>query len=379
MRKSESGMLRGLVARPCLGAQLGGRDNHFNLLRIIAAYAVMVSHAFAITTGREALEPLRIATGHSLGEYAVAVFFGISGLLIARSFDRRASFAHFLTARILRLFPALLVVLALSAFVLGPVVSAFDARSYFLASGTWSYVPRNLFLVFRIDTLPGVFVDNPRPLLVNSPLWSLFYEVFCYGMVVLVGYCGLLRYKPAFALFLLLAVAGHLLSVFFQPAEGLAYRLDVLGFAGFPFALGMAAYVWRDHLPLGAVPAALLWLFVLVAASTPLLASAIMVATVYTALWMALVPKGPLLRYNALGDFSYGFYIFAWPIQQTLAYYAMTTTPLANVVVTTPLMLAFSYASWHLIEEPSLNHARQMGDQLWAAWNRCFGMKQPVP
>lgn len=85
---------------------LAGRDNNLNAIRMLAAIAVMVSHAWPIT-GAEAAEPLKSQTGQTLGHYSVAIFFGISGLLIARSFDRRRSLLHFVVARVLRLFPGL--------------------------------------------------------------------------------------------------------------------------------------------------------------------------------------------------------------------------------------------------------------------------------
>ena len=52
---------------------LSGRDNNLNLIRVIAASAVLVSHAFPITLGAGAEEPLDEIAGVSLGWLAVAV------------------------------------------------------------------------------------------------------------------------------------------------------------------------------------------------------------------------------------------------------------------------------------------------------------------
>lgn len=379
MKDVSGNKVKAFLIGPFLADRIGGRDNHFNLIRICAATAVMISHAFAVVTGDVMSEPFRAATKISLGEYAVAVFFGVSGLLIARSFDRRASFLHFLVARVLRLYPALMVALLLTAFVLGPVVTLLDSTAYFSARGTWIYVPVNLTLAFRSDVLPGVFTTNPMPGIVNGPLWSLFYEVTCYGFVVVTGLVGLLRHKGLFAILLAAVVCGHVVSVFAAPAGGIAFKLDLLGFVGFPFALGMAAYVWRDRLRLGVAFAALLWLApvatLLIPLLTPFLGSAIIVAVVYTTFWLALVPKGPLLHYNALGDFSYGVYIFAYPIQQTLELRSVVATPLHNMLLTAPLMLGCAALSWHFVESPSLARARAIGDGLHSAMRRLLGGK----
>ena len=53
-------------------------------------------------------------------------------------------------------------------------------------------------------------------------------------------------------------------------------------------------------------------------------------------------------------DYSYGLYIFAYPVQQTLIWATgMTSAPLyiaASLVVT----LGIAALSWHFIEEPAL-------------------------
>ena len=79
-------MIRGQGVR--LGELCNGRDNNFNLIRMVAASAVLVSHTFPITLGSGAPEPFEALLDRSLGSLAVMIFFAISGFLIARSFDR---------------------------------------------------------------------------------------------------------------------------------------------------------------------------------------------------------------------------------------------------------------------------------------------------
>ncbi|MGB3797620.1 MAG: acyltransferase, partial [Alteraurantiacibacter sp.] len=302
-----------LIGQP-IAEYLGGRDNHFNLIRLVAALAVLVSHSFAIVTGNVEIEPLRESTGASLGFYSVGIFFGISGLLIARSFDRRKSIWHFSVSRVLRLWPALVLVLLLSMLVLGPIMTSRTVEEYFADPLAWIYVPSNLSLAFRSDALPGVFIDNPLGFAINGSLWTLFYEVVCYGGVVATGLIGLLSMPRLFAVFLALVFAGHFASVLYEPSGGLLHRLDLLGQLGLPFAIGMAAYGGRDHFRHGPAVALILWIMAAVLVQTPFLPPAIMVALVYTVLWLALVPKGPLLKFNRVGDYSYGIYIYAFPI-----------------------------------------------------------------
>ena len=176
---------------------LSGRDNHLNLIRMVAAMAVLVSHAFPIALGEGAAEPLEALTGMALGGHAVAVFFILSGLLIARSFDRGSSHIRFLVARFLRLFPALIVVLVLTVLI-GATVSELSPGVYFATMDTLTYIPRNLSLAFLQYSLPGVFVENPGGSVINGSLWTLFYEVVCYIAVFGLGLIGLLRKRAVF-------------------------------------------------------------------------------------------------------------------------------------------------------------------------------------
>ena len=66
-----------------LADRLGSRDNNFDLLRLLAAWAVLVSHSFALL-GRP--EPLH-QFGTTLGNVGVLIFFAVSGLLIRRSWE----------------------------------------------------------------------------------------------------------------------------------------------------------------------------------------------------------------------------------------------------------------------------------------------------
>src|SRR5687767_8279407 len=79
-----------------------GRDNNYNLIRMVAASSVLVSHSWPISLGPDTIEPLKKLTGFSLGTIAVFVFFAVSGFFITKSFDRRDSFLSFMMARILR-------------------------------------------------------------------------------------------------------------------------------------------------------------------------------------------------------------------------------------------------------------------------------------
>ena len=140
-----------------------GRDNNFNLIRILAALAVLLTHSFPLALGDAAQEPLRASLGMSLGMIAVDVFFITSGFLISASLMRQPSLLSFLWARVLRIFPGLLVMLLFSVFVLGAALSTLPLAEYLASSQTHAYLAQCATLVLGVSyTLPGVFLPATR-------------------------------------------------------------------------------------------------------------------------------------------------------------------------------------------------------------------------
>lgn len=349
--------------KPRLAQHLSGRDNNLNLIRLLAAAAVLVSHAFPITLGHGAVEPLVKETGIALGSYAVAVFFVLSGLLIARSFDRTASRLRFVTARVMRLFPGLAVVLVLTIGA-GAVLTSLDRSAYLTDPATYLYLLRNLSLCFLQMPLPGVFENNPSGPALNGSLWTLFYEVMCYFGVFGLGLLGMLRGRGWITLMVTGLAVAFTLSLGWEPQGGIAYRLDLMAYLGFPFGLGMLAYVWRDQLPVDVRIAVVFWLVAALAAETVLLAPAITVAVGYSVIWFGFAVKGPLLAFNRIGDYSYGVYIYAYPVQQGLVHFSPSMTPLENVLFALPITLLLGAISWFVVEERALGLVDPIANRL---------------
>ena len=114
-----------------IAALLGGRDNNFNLIRFIAASAVLVDHCFALVAPEKAAAAPIDFEALEIGRYAVDVFFVVSGFLVTRSVLTQPTLVNYAAARVLRLFPALIVVCIFTAFLLGPVVTLASWASYF--------------------------------------------------------------------------------------------------------------------------------------------------------------------------------------------------------------------------------------------------------
>ena len=334
---------------PRLGALVGGRDNNFNLIRMVAASCVLVSHAESIVHGPDVVEPLEVFFhGTTLGNFAVMVFFAISGFLIARSFDRSPGLVRFFLARFLRLYPALVVVLVVTVTVAGLGLTDSTMREF--APAGLKYVGANLSLYRPIWSLPGVFGENPLGPAINGSLWTLSHEVTCYLGVVALGLVGALRSKRRMLPFLVLFICAY---AYLQSA-GSDGRLEQLTYLAGPFAVGAALYVWRDSVPLSFSVGTGLAIATAVAHPTPFFTGALSISSAYWVFLLAYLPGGRIRRYNALGDYSYGVYLFAFPIQQLVVDLEPSMSPLANIAVSFPLTLVCAILSWKLVEAPSL-------------------------
>lgn len=335
-----------------LGTGAVGRNNNLNLMRMIAAFAVLVSHAWPLDQGIGTEEPLRTIFDKSLGTLAVYVFFVISGFLITASFQRSTTIRRFLAARFLRLFPGLLVSLVLVGLVLGPMVTTLSLAEYFSADGTWTFILRNATLAFPQYSLPGVFETNPYPA-VEGSIWTLIHEVLCYCMVLIVGMLGLLSSRRGMFLFFLIYSTTWIIT----QVSPLAFpqRLLTLQGLSLPFVFGMVGWVWRDHIKLSiwvVVALGVLWW----AARATVLADLCLVAFLsYAIAWLAYVPAGPVRLYNHLGDYSYGIYIYAFPIQGLVAWFFGSLGPGWHILIAAIPTAIISIASWHLIEKPAIS------------------------
>ena len=335
-----------------LGDAAHGRDNNFNLIRMLAASAVLVSHAWPLVYGVGVSEPLEAQTGQTLGTFAVYVFFALSGFFISASFAGSGNVAAFVVARCLRLFPGLAVSLLLVGFVMGPLVSSLPAAQYLTDSETWTFLLRNMTLFSAQYTLPGVFDTNPFPA-VEGSIWTLIQEIFCYGLVFLAGISGLLGRRG----YMSVALVAYGLLWFWPVLATLELhpKLVQLHDLSLPFVMGMAFWLWRDRIPLSWTGIAALLAFTYATRATSVAVPALMLFLTYATFWLGHVPQGWLRRYNWFGDYSYGMYIYAFPIQGLVVWLFGPTTPVVHIALAFPVALVLSVLSWRFVERPALN------------------------
>lgn len=343
---------------PTVAAALEAGPNALALTRLVLALAVVVSHAFSVTTGSVNDEPLHASTGFTLGEHAVNGFFAISGFLVTMSFTQRG-WRDYAISRALRIGPGLVAATVAVGFLLGPILSRLSPGAYLLDGRLWTFLVATLTALKSNTALPGVFETNPFRFPIGT-IWTLRYEVLCYAGVFAAGVTGLLGGRwPAVWLAVGLGVAIVGLDLL-APGAGkgpeTALRLPFL------FATGAAFHVWRDKLRLsvlvglGMVGAAALL------HATPVFKASLFLAEAYGVLAVALSPALARPGLDLRADLSYGTYLYGWPIQQAFVQLAPGISAPALLVPSIVLTLGVAALSWFAVEKPSLAlKARTLG------------------
>ncbi|WP_460990640.1 acyltransferase family protein [Sinomonas soli] len=334
------------------------RANNFNVMRLIAASGVIFSHASDIALGRP--DALAESMGYSGGWIAVTAFFAISGMLIYRSMVKSQSVRDYLIARSLRIFPGLWVMLIISVVILGLLFSS-HLSDYFLSGQVRDYLLGNGVLYRPEYFLPGLFENNALPGVVNGSLWTLRFEFTCYlavlALFLLKGFqsernflIALSAYAVGYCAFLVVSGFQGNLEGALSDGSDMA-KLHRLSLA---FVLGMIAGRYSGRIRIRgwmvAVMALASWAsFGTVVFSTLLIAS-VALAVFWAAFWQApfLVPM------RRMHDYSYGVYIYAFPVQQCVAHLLPGLTALGNAVVSLAFTLPLAAGSWYLVERPAL-------------------------
>ena len=337
-----------------------GRNNNFHLLRLIAASAVLYSHSYPLASGDRHAEPLRAAYGCTFGSIAVDLFFVISGMLVTMSLMRRSSAMDFAKARFFRIWPALTVAVLLSILVLGPALTTVPLSTYFSSRDTAKYLLFNLFLLKGVVyVLPGVFATNPWPDAVNGSLWTLTYELKCY-LALLASWMPLRRLGMAARLDRVVAGLWIALFAWFvwtlrtSSVEESPARLWLM------FCSGAVLYLVRERIVLSALLLLALTAIVALCAGHNL-AFGIAYALIlpYAMLCAAYLPTGRILGYNRLGDYSYGVYIYAFPVQQCVMHLWPGRSPIGLFCISMGATLALAVVSWHVVEHPATRLVRR--------------------
>jgi peptidoglycan/LPS O-acetylase OafA/YrhL len=325
------------------------RHNNFNLLRLTAALMVLVSHSFGLLNKglHQPIFPLADSR-LILSDLGLYIFFTISGYLVYKSLITSPSYLNYFWKRFLRIVPALAVV-NLACIVLGLFITNLSTTKYLSDIDTWRYFLINTSLVANQFHLPGVFTTLPDTS-VNSSIWSILLEVKFYIALMFALMVGILKNRWLVLLcFVAMQIAGFYLM--FNNISILFINTDIYLTFGSYFIVGVLFACFPKLLEIHwLIPLAILVLaFVFQSVFSQLLMT---VSFPYFILKAGL--SKPLFGIHK-ADYSYGFYVYAFPIQQTLILiFGLGMPVFVHIILSSALALGFGIISWHYIEKPFL-------------------------
>lgn len=338
-------------------------SNNFHFIRFLAASLVIVGHVYPLNGRQDIIEQWSLGLFPS-GHIAVCVFFVISGYCVLHSRIHSPSSFSYLMKRVLRVFPGLLIALVFTAFIVGAFTTDLSFSDYLINGKTYLFFDNLKLYPSTHVTLPGVFEQNIHSG-ANGSLWTLAYEFTMYIFVVV----AVFFFRSKWQWFLLaFCVFFGAFCIYFEFLQGNRIlpilHLDLFHLIDFGiyFALGMIFYIYRHLIVLNgrwALAAFGAWMLIyLIADAGYLPLAAIMwvryFSLSYIVMYLAFI-KGPLNHFGDRGDYSYGIYIYAYPIQQMIiSFWGNEMSPFQQILLAFTLVLPLAWFSWHIIEKPAL-------------------------
>lgn len=340
------------------------RNNNFDFLRFVFAFIVVVSHTIDLSGNKTLLPWAPFFNTH----YAITGFFIISGCLISSSYIYSSTFYRYLEKRARRLLPNYIFIIFLCAIGLS-LVSSFNLQAYFTNTLFWKYLAANLvFMNFIQPSLPGVFDHAPNIInAVNGALWTLKVEVMFYlsvpVLILLIGNKGSTNLRKIGWL-TGIYIAGIVWRAFFISKTAYSPVADLLkaqmpGFLNY-FAAGMALFYFNDFFSKKKnilAPIALVVFCLEISFGLNYFKALAFAILIY---YVAFNFKF-LNHFGRYGDFSYGIYIFHFPIIQLLVsfHFFELVNPWLGLITVIGITLMCSWFSWNYIEKPFLVKKRQ--------------------
>lgn len=361
---------------------LDTRRNNITLLRLVAAWLVLFTHSWTLLGAKGAQQYNAVDAfllgvmpfNMKLSGVAVALFFVLSGFLITKSFVVSKTFSRYVISRIIRIYPALWVCVLVCAFGFGAYFSDIPFSEYAGHKKTVKYVETNMLMFkvdYRLPAMEHLFPDNPNKNGINGSLWTLPAEIRAYILVAVFGLLAAFRSKLTFISAVGLIVAYYVFGQadFALMAHKGHYRLMLF------FLIGSAAYVFREYIEVKFIVTFALGVVAVLLRRTELFEIFGSIALAHFFFCLAYHPKIQLPPIDPIGDYSYGLYLYAFPVQQAIIAFQPDISPVMLVLQATLFAGLCAFLSWHLVEKPMIgvkrvfqNQTEKRIGQLESAW-----------
>jgi len=339
------------------------RENSLDAIRLFAASEVAIEHTFEFMfvgkTGTLFFEVLKLFPG-------VPIFFFISGYLISRSYQRSPSHFEYAKNRILRLYPALFICVAVNIIMVASTGYLAEQGASF-GDIALLFAAKTSFLQFYNPDFMRAFGDG----VLNGSLWTICVELQFYILTpllyLLMG--GKQNIKNGLLLSLIVIFLGlnqllHYLHTDYNHTT--AWKLFRISFMPwfYMFLVGILFQQNFDRiasivLKIPFIPIFLtyillaLWLnrngFETGNSISPIL-FVLIIFVIFRAAYCIPNTINQLMRGN---DISYGIYIWHMPVVNQMLY-LQYNTEFTHAYIALFLSTLLALSSWFIIEKPAL-------------------------
>lgn len=338
-------------------AKATGRTSGFDYLRIVLSLSIILWHGISLSYGPIVEIAWWRGPVGTVMHFVLPMFFALSGFLVAGSLDRCPTLVSFYGLRVLRIVPALAVEVTLSALLFGPMLTSYAVDAYF---GDPRFAHYFLNMVGDIHyVLPGLFAANPVADTVNAQLWTIPFELQCYLAIGGLATAGVLRRRSVLLCVVLLGQA-----IWAWQAISLGDNGGSGGASGpvlvISFLAGVLFHLYRDRIQLRTSFFLIALLAGFVLSGLPHGSYYLPIPATYLTVYLGLL-NPPKMKLVSSGDYSYGLYLYGYPLQQAVASYGPATHHWwINVGLALPAAFLIAVVSWHKIEQPMLALRRRL-------------------
>ena len=348
-----------------------GHDNFFTPLRLLFASLVVFGHAFGVALGHSSAEP-HVLYHYTFSYLAVNLFFIASGFLVTKSMVYRGDTPSFISARALRISPALIVHVLFVMLIIGPLGTNLPLLEFF-SDPSWYMQPLMVLTFFDTDmVMAGMFATSGEPL-ASAPLWTLRFEVLAYIGTLLVFSIGFLRKKWMVLLQFILPAIAWIVGQHFGIFEKLPATIENLARFGIAYGLGATIYAYRDRVSFSWIAFGAFVIISFLLRETPVIEVAINLLLAWFIFRVAYLRLPKFNWMQRLPDLSYGIYIYHWCVMQLLFYWLPHLSWYELFALTFPPTVVLAAMSWYIVEKPALNSKTR-----FANWMRNAGIKRPA-
>ncbi len=336
--------------------------NCFDFLRFFFAANIVLAHLWELSQNKSLL----FLSNFSNSGIAVRGFFIISGFLVAKSYTNTPSLKEYFIKRAKRILPAYIVVLLFSVIILA-YFSRLSFSAYFTDLNSYKYLGWNaVFLNFMHPCLPGLF-ENNLMCAVNGALWTLKVEEGFYIVLPFIFYAIKKSKKPFLILgsLYVLSLLYWFVMDFYLNQPLLAKQLPgyLVYFVTGIFLFLNFDFVFQNKKTLffGSI------LVLIISRFSPLQIDVFYPAALGLMVIIAAYNLPPLNNFGKYGDFTYGLYIYHFPIIQLFRQCNLFEKydPILMGFSVILITLFFAVLSWFFIEKRFLdrfkkNNAKQI-------------------